>query len=430
MKAKITQAMVERVSAVADKSSLYADPELRGFYLIVSKSKKGFYVQSQVNGKQVRVKLGDHPSLTAKAARELAMQTLVMMHSGVNPNEEKRKARVKGITLRQALELHLTAKKLSPRTASDYRYNCEQYLPDWLDKPLADIGSNRAAVRERHKRITKENGAPSADNVFRIFRALYNRGLREHPELPANPCLNVDYHGLKRRKVDANADQLKAWGKAVLELSPVRRDLHLFMLLSGMRRTAACEARLEHFSDDFLHVPNPKGGEDRAFDLPLSGPLKDLIGHRVAEAPRIDRRTKWVFPSDSKSGHVAEVAQHELNGLTGHALRHLYASLAVQAGVPLLELKYLLNHAASNVTMGYIHVGIDHLRPYQEKASSYILSALGLDWTEGTWPPTAKDADSAGQKPLPGSFRQPVLHEVPKSLTYSSPDRPEAVTAA
>jgi len=91
MKAKITQALVERVSAVTDKTTLYADPELRGFYLIVSKSKKGFYVQSLVNGKQVRVKLGDHPSLTAKAARELAMQTLVTMRSGVNPNEEKRK---------------------------------------------------------------------------------------------------------------------------------------------------------------------------------------------------------------------------------------------------------------------------------------------------------------------------------------------------
>jgi len=86
MKAKITQALVERVSAVTDKTTLYADPELRGFYLIVSKSKKGFYVQSLVNGKQVRVKLGDHPSLTAKAARELAMQTLVtrvMVISGV-----------------------------------------------------------------------------------------------------------------------------------------------------------------------------------------------------------------------------------------------------------------------------------------------------------------------------------------------------------
>lgn len=40
MKAKITQALVERVSAVTDKTTLYADPELRGFYLSSLKARK------------------------------------------------------------------------------------------------------------------------------------------------------------------------------------------------------------------------------------------------------------------------------------------------------------------------------------------------------------------------------------------------------
>lgn len=431
MKVKITQALVERVAPAENgKTTLYADLELRGFYLIISKTKKGFYVQSLVNGKQVRVKLGDHPSLTAKAARELAMQKLVSMRSGANPNEEKRKARVKGMTLRQAMEMHLAAKKLSARTDEGYRYLMSQYLSDWLDKPLMDIGANRASVRERHKSITTKNGAPVADGTFRVFRALYNRGLREHPDLPPNPATNIDFHGLKRRKVEASANQLKEWGRAVLQLNPVRRDLHLFLLLSGMRKTAACESRLEHIHDGFIHIPNPKGGAERAFDLPLSGPLKALLAHRAVHSPRMHRKQPWVFASDSKSGHVSEVKQPELNGLAGHALRHLYASLAVQAGVPLLELKYLLNHAANNVTMGYINIGVEHLRPYQEKASSYILAALGLEWTEGTWPPTAMDAQSAAETQQPGLPRQPVLHVVPNTLTHSSPDQTEAVTAA
>lgn len=390
MKSKITQALVERAPAPErGKSVLYADSEMRGFYLIVTPTKRSFYVQSLVNGKQVRTKLGDHPSMDAKHARDAARKTLVDMRGGANPNEERRKAKARGITLRDALDLHLAAKPLSPRTKNDYRYNCEQYLADWLDKPLAELGADRVGVRERHRRITEKHGAPSADNVFRIFRAVYNRGLREHPELPANPTANVDYHGLRRRKVDANADKLKAWGKAVLDLHPVRRDLHLFSLLSGMRRTSVCEARASdlHLERRVLHVPRPKGGAQRAFDLPLSGPLADLLGHRLADSPKLHRKSPWLFPADSKSGHVAEVAQRELDGLTGHALRHCFSTLAVQAGVPLLELKYLLNHAANNVTMGYIHVGPKHLRKYQELASSYILDQLGLQWTPGTWPP-------------------------------------------
>lgn len=401
MKSKITQALVER-SPTPDKgkSTLYADTEMRGFYLIVTPTKRSFYVQSLVNGKQVRTKLGDHPSLDAKQARDLARTVLVGMRGGTNPNEERRKARARGITLRDALDLHLAAKPLSERTKEDYRYNCEQYLADWLDRTLDELGSDRSAVRERHRRITEKHGAPTADNAFRIFRAVYNRGLREHPDLPPNPCGNVDYHGLRRRKVDANTDRLKAWGEAVLKLHPVRRDLHLFMVLTGMRRTSSCEARATdlHLDDRRLHVPKPKGGAQRAFDLPLSGPLADLLGHRLKENPKVQRKTQWLFPADSESGHVAEVAQHELGSLTGHALRHCYSTLAVQSGVPLLELKYLLNHAASNVTMGYIHVGHEHLLKHQETASRYILAALGLEWTEGQWPPRpAGSADAEEQ---------------------------------
>ena len=390
MKSKITQALVERAPIPEKgKSVLHADTELRGFYLIVTPTKRSFYVQSLVNGKQVRTKLGDHPALDAKQARYMARTVLVGMRSGTNPNEERRKAKARGITLREALDLHLAAKPLSARTKEDYRYCCEQYLPDWLDKALAELGASRAAVRERHVRITEKHGAPTADTVFRIFRAVYNRGLREHPDLPANPTANVDYHGLKRRKVDVEVERLKAWGRVVLELHPVRRDLHLFMILTGMRRMSACEARATDLdlSTGSLHVPKPKGGAARAFDLPLSGPVADLLGHRLAENPKLHRESAWLFPAESKSGHVVEVAQYELDGLTGHALRHTYATLALQAGVPIAELKFLLNHAAGNVTMGYLNPTQDHLRGYQDKASAYVLDALGLQWTEGEWPP-------------------------------------------
>src|SRR5690606_26500993 len=96
---KITQALVERAATPErGKSTLYADSEMRGFYLIVTPTKRSFYVQSLVNGKQVRTKLGDHPVMDAKQARDAARQTLVGMRAGTNPNEERRRARARGIT--------------------------------------------------------------------------------------------------------------------------------------------------------------------------------------------------------------------------------------------------------------------------------------------------------------------------------------------
>lgn len=392
MKSKITQALVERApSPKPGKSALYADTEMRGFYLIVTPSKRAFYVQSLVKGRQVRTKLGDHPAMDAKQARAAARETLVGMRGGTNPNEERRKARARGITLRGALDLHLHSRRLADKTRSGYEYHVTYYLKDWLDRPLAEIGADRQGVRERHRRITDRSGATTGDNVMRVLRSVYNRALRQFPELPSNPVGNVDMNGMRRREVDASPDKLKSWGKAVLSLgNPVRRDLQLFMLLSGMRRTASCEAKRAELGDARLHVPNPKGGSSKKFDLPLSSALADLLAHRDANADDVRRKTPYLFPADSASGRVAEVQQHELGGLTGHALRHAYASLALQAGVPLLELRFLLNHSASSggVTMGYLHPSIDHLREYQEKASTYILAALGLMHEPGTWPPT------------------------------------------
>jgi hypothetical protein len=96
--------------------------------------------------------------MDAKQARDAARQALVGMRAGRNPNEERRKARARGITLRGALDLHLAAKPLSTRTKDDYRYNCEQYLAEWMDKPLAELGADRAGVRERHRRIVDQIG--------------------------------------------------------------------------------------------------------------------------------------------------------------------------------------------------------------------------------------------------------------------------------
>jgi hypothetical protein len=133
----LTQAAVERAPMAPNGSAYYTDAELCGFMLIVGRTSKRYYAQTLVNGRQVRVKVGDHPALTAREAREAARQRLASMRAGTNPNEERRRARARGITLRQALELHLGAKRRSAKTEEGYRYQVEQYLSDWLDRRSA-----------------------------------------------------------------------------------------------------------------------------------------------------------------------------------------------------------------------------------------------------------------------------------------------------
>ena len=54
--------------------------------------------------------------------------------------------------------------------------------------------------------------------------------------------------------------------------NPIRREFHLISLLSGSRPDALKKARWEHLNVKrrTLHIPKPKGGERKAFDIPLS----------------------------------------------------------------------------------------------------------------------------------------------------------------
>ncbi|ENO88409.1 hypothetical protein C666_08890 [Thauera linaloolentis 47Lol = DSM 12138] len=52
------------------------------------------------------------------------------------------------------------------------------------------------------------SGATAGDNVMRGQRSVYNRALRQFPDLPLNPVGNVNMSGMHRREVDANPDKL------------------------------------------------------------------------------------------------------------------------------------------------------------------------------------------------------------------------------
>src|SRR5438270_3086141 len=339
---RITEAWVR---SLPPGSGQFTDATLPGFMLVSGTHRATWYAQALVRGgRQTKFRVGHWPDVPQVEARRMAADILAAMRRGEDPREAERARRARSTTLGDALELHLDGRRRSSRTAHGYRYAVEHYLGDWTRRTVEEIGRDRIGVRERHRRITQNSGRATADAVMRVLRAVYNRARREHPELPPNPCENVDFHGARRRAVDLAPERLREWGRAVLELKPVRRDLQLFTILTGMRRTAACEARVEHLDLErgCLRVPSPKGGEARAFELPLSPPLLDLLRARAG-----GRDWGWLFPSIRLGGHIVDVRDDGLGDLHGHALRHAYASIALEAGVPWAELKFLLNHSVA-----------------------------------------------------------------------------------
>jgi len=220
---------------------------------------------------------------------------------------------------------------------------------------------------------------------MRTLRAIYNHARRTWTQLPENPVVAVDFNKESRRNTALGTDDLPKWYCELQQLSnPIRREMHLFTLLSGLRRNDVRTLRWENLdvAGRRFTIPAPKGGARKAFHLPLSRPmLRCLWRAKKAGATFYPREARtWVFPSDSPSGHVVEIKEKGRLSRTGHALRHTYSTMAAAAGVPKLFEKALLNHVTErDVTDGYktISALFPQLRTEQEKLSTFIMRSIG-----------------------------------------------------
>lgn len=280
-------------------------------------------------------------------------------------------------------------------------------LADWQDVPLRLLAENPGEVYERYDKLLKERGVASGKNAMACLRAVYNAAARRHRELQSlpNPVAGLRLKSPEPRKTAMGPDDLPEWNEQRLSLgNDVRSAYHLFMLLSAMRRSALSSARWEHLDvkGRVLHVPSPKGGSVRAFDLPLSRRMLWVLAkaRKAGQKANEALAAEWIFPatcrkSKSASGHISEVK--EKNGMAaGHALRHTWAAMARLAGCSDFASHKIMNHAITGVHDNYGN-GDAAIWPYllaeQEKVSAFVWKALNQ--------PQPADSDTSPQAPQP-----------------------------
>ena len=399
------------------------DEDLRGFCIVVGKRRKSFMVQAEhwADGKRTSksIVLGHAGDLSARDARIQAKRLLAQIANGEFDDDTSEEPppppTPAGVTLRQAwaryLTAHLQRKERSPATIKGYVDHIERALVDWIDLPLQVLGENPVMVAERHDIMSRENGPSAANGAMRTLRAIYNHARKSHRELPPeNPTLAVDWNREKRRDTAMGIEDLPAWFvQARLIRHPVRREFHLMTLLSGSRPGALLQARIEHinFRDRTLHIPRPKGGADRAFDIPLSRPMiRSLI--RAVRASRIlfpEQARTWIFAAASEDGHMAEHKEsRKVLSKWGNDLRQTYRTMGQVAGLSEVDMHLLMNHSLPGVNAGYItraKLLSGHLRAAQEKLSKTMIDASHVEGLIWPFLPARKLGDPVYDPPLP-----------------------------
>lgn len=167
------------------------------------------------------------------------------------------------------------------------------------------------------------------------------RGVRMHPQRPRNWATSPEGMPNLWRKLDAMDDV-------------VRRGCWMSLLLTGLRSNDARSMRWEHLDDDgVLTVPLPKGGEGRAFKLPL--PRRLLQELEAVREHTLLLESCFVFPSvGAKGGHIATLKRLKSSPHPPHSLRHTWMTFSLEAGVSIELAKLLMNHKFTDVTWSYI----------------------------------------------------------------------------
>ncbi len=379
---QITKRSIDQLPHPETGQTWHFDRDLKGFGVCVGRKTKSYFAQRDIHGRTVRVTIGRHGPFTPQAARKRARDLLAQMASGQNPNHAKREARAKGITLAEAYQDYLEARKeLRPSTRRDYDRVINTYLADWKRTPLVEI--TKDMVSQRHRQLGETTGAFTANSTMRVLRAIYNFARATYEQLPENPVSRLSqtraWYREDRRRGMIRPHELATWYQAVMSLqSSVARDYLRLLLFTGLRRSEAASLRWDDVDlvGRTLTIRDTKNREPLV--LPLSDFLLEMLAARHEEQPD----SPWVFPGPGKSGHLSEpktavrqVAKSSGISFTPHDLRRTFLTTAEGLDIPAYALKRLANHKMKgDVTAGYIVPDVERLREPMQSISEHIVS--------------------------------------------------------
>jgi len=338
---KLTDALLRKAERPTEGVLRFWDTEIKGFVAHVQKTTTTLYYDRN----NQRHLIGRYPTVTMPQARETARELDYRLRRGYaklltqsNPY------------LSELVEQYCERPKLrSEKWKTFVRHAIETDLR-WSRRRVSDI--TPSMCRDTHKRLLKR-GPTAANQIMQALNTVWNYARKQDSSLPEAPTTGMEWYP-EAKSLNAPIRDLPAWHAEVLKIeTTTHRTAYMFALFTGLRRSELETLEWSRI-DDALHLPMTKSG--REFWLPLVEQHHELL----SPVRGIDQR--WVFPADSKSGHIVAWDHDHVPG-TLHSLRHTFATVAVEAGIPEEVVGRLLNHASKTITgQRYVRPNLEFMR--------------------------------------------------------------------
>lgn len=384
---KLTKRRVDALEP-REKAFNVFDEEIRGLAVQVQpQGTKTFILKYSIQGRQKWITLGKFgKEISLDQAREMARQYRGDIAHGRSPADERKTAR-EGATIKelgsQFLNEHVKT-KLKPKTLSVYEWNMEKHIfPAIGSHKVQSVGV--ADVRALHHKLRKN--PRTANMALNILSRML--GLAEqwgYRQLNSNPCGMVERFHEASRVCRLEDEELQALG-AALEAEEENPDTGLYpvamiklLIFTGARRGEILSLKWADLdlSEGRECIRKAEHKTDRTSGIKII-PLNDQAMAILATLPR-QLGSALVFPYRTIESAETAIKRcwnrirtaANLEHVRIHDLRHIHASVAIDAGVSEEIIGGILGQKTREVTARYAHIGRNPVK----QGSSTVGAAL------------------------------------------------------
>jgi integrase len=403
--------------------TIFWDAKAPGLGLrITAADAKSYIFETRLNGKTIRITIGDIRTWTIGRAQAEATRLKALTDQGTDPRQvraeqlaaqEAARDAADAAALRESVTLadvwpvyvadrietrengwsehHIAAHRQMIQAGGEPRIRSRKLtqpgpLFSLAAVPLVDLTPERI---EAWAKVEAKARPSSARLAWRLLKACMNwcAAHKQYSSMVAvNPTKSTrarETLGKPKKRHDVlQREQLRAWFDAVRKIgNPVISAYLQCLLIVGPRREELAQLR---WADVDFQWGSMKLN-DKVEDFRMV-PLTPYVAQLLAQLPR---RNEWVFSSTtSAAGHIAEprIAHNEalavagLPHLTLHGLRRSFATLSEWVEVPAGIAAQIQGHAPQGVReQNYIRRPLDLLRKWHLKLEAWILEQAGIE---------------------------------------------------
>ena len=263
---KLTKRRVDAIVAGPRPREVW-DDELKGFGIRVHPTgRKVFIVMTRVQGRQVRVTIGQHGAFTVAGARARAVEIIAKARAGEDPSPRRNGAR-EVVTVRTLCRRFLddyVSVHCKPRTLEDYSHSVNGFiLPKLGAFRVSDVRRDHVAALHQDMRETPYQ----ANRTLAVLSKMFN--LAELWEIcpdGSNPCRHVKRYKERRRERFLSDAEYVRLGEALRDAErsemPSAVAAIRLLMLTGCRLSEILTLRWEYVEMEAgrLCLPDSKSG--------------------------------------------------------------------------------------------------------------------------------------------------------------------------